>query len=116
MNDIPAGIRLFEDDTTLYIIVENPNDAATIINIDLNKIKNWAKLRLVTFNPNKIEAMLLSRKRNRPDHPTLYFDGTGIQELTSHKHLGINSPKNWQVHIHFTTDKAQSHLNLLRSK
>ena len=89
MNDIPAGIRLFEDDTTLYIIVENPNDAATIINIDLNKIKNWAKLRLVTFNPNKIEAMLLSRKRNRPDHPTLYFDGTGIQELTSHKHLGI---------------------------
>ena len=62
VNDIQAGISLFADDTTLYIIVENLNDAGRIINIDLDKIKNWAKLWLVTFNPNENEAMLLSRK------------------------------------------------------
>ena len=41
VNDIPAGIHLFADDTTLYIIVENPNDTGRIINIDLNKMKNF---------------------------------------------------------------------------
>ena len=109
VNDIQARIRLFEDDTTLYITVENPNDLGRIINIDLDKIKNWDKLCLVTFNPNKNEAMLLSRKRNRPDHLTLYFDGTAIQEVTSHKHLGI---LDWQVHIDFIIAKAQSRLKL----
>ena len=53
VNDIQAGIRLFADDITLYIIVENQNDAGRIINIDLDKVKNWAKLWFVTFNPYK---------------------------------------------------------------
>ena len=46
INDIVKGInssiRLFADDTSLYIIVENPKTAAMIINSDLGKISTWA--------------------------------------------------------------------------
>ena len=46
INDIVAdnvsNIRLFADDTSLFIIVENPVLSADCLNRDLDKIKQWA--------------------------------------------------------------------------
>ena len=53
VTDIGSNIRLFADDTSLYIIVDNPNTAAEIINSDLVKISNWARAWLVDFNAAK---------------------------------------------------------------
>ena len=55
VNDIGANIRLFADDTSLYIIVENPAAAALCLNNDLGKISRWSSLWLVTFNPVKMK-------------------------------------------------------------
>jgi hypothetical protein len=52
VTDIQSPIRLFADDTSLYIIVDNPSISANILNNDLSKINNWAQQWLVTFNPN----------------------------------------------------------------
>ena len=62
VKDSKSNIRLFADDTSLFSVVENPLSAAEILNSDLEKITKWAKDWLVTFNPIKTEAMLLSRK------------------------------------------------------
>ena len=35
--DIGSNIRLFADDTSLFIIVENPDMAAELLNMDLEK-------------------------------------------------------------------------------
>ena len=67
--DINSTIRLFADDTSLYIIVENPITAANILNNDLDKVTNWANKWLVIFNPNKTESLLISRKVTKPVHP-----------------------------------------------
>ena len=53
VEDIRSCIRLFADDTSLYIIVDNPVDAAIELNSDLLKIHHWATKWLVTFNPAK---------------------------------------------------------------
>ena len=53
VTDIGSNIRLFADDTSLFIIVENPDTAAELINLDLEKIMTWAKTWLVSFNPKK---------------------------------------------------------------
>ena len=52
VNGIHANIRLFADDTSLYLIVEHPDVTAQLLNIDLETIANCAKLWLVTFNPS----------------------------------------------------------------
>ena len=39
---IGCSIRLFADDTSLYIIVERPDQAARLLNADLQTISNWA--------------------------------------------------------------------------
>ena len=55
VEDINSSIRLFADDTSLYIIVDNPFQAAEQLNSDLQKIHRWAAKWLVTFNPGKSE-------------------------------------------------------------
>ena len=38
VTDIGSNIRLFADDTSLYIVVDDPSDAANCLNTDLDKI------------------------------------------------------------------------------
>ena len=66
VNDIGSNIRLFADDTSLFIIVDDPVTAAGCINADLGRISNWTSTWLVTFNPSKTETLLISRKLNKP--------------------------------------------------
>ena len=54
VHEIYSSIRLFADDTSIYIIVEFPDSAAQILNIDLERITNWAATWLVNFNANKM--------------------------------------------------------------
>ena len=42
VRDIGSNIRLFADDSSLFIIVDNPLTAADSFNTDLNKISQWA--------------------------------------------------------------------------
>ena len=48
VHDIGSNIRLFADDTSLFIIVDNPLIAATNLNTDLEKISRWAATWLVS--------------------------------------------------------------------
>ena len=99
--DIGSNIHLFADDTSLYMVVDNPDTARELLNLDINKIMTWAKKWLVTFNPVKTESLLITRKLNRPIHPPLLMEIQQITETDSHKHLGIylSSDCTWHKHI-----------------
>ena len=86
---IGCSIRLFADDTSLYIIVDCPLQAGQLLNRDLNAILLWANRWLVTFNLSKTLSMLISRKRNLVFHPSISMDGVIIGEIPLHKHLGL---------------------------
>ena len=90
IEDINSSIRLFADETSLYIIVDGPIQTAEQLNLDLTKIHRWLDKWLVTFNPRKSDSILLSRKHNKPYHPAVLLNQTQIAEVNSHKHLGIN--------------------------
>ncbi len=66
VKEIKSKIRLFADDTSLYIIVEDPTTSAISLNDDLKTIHQWSLNWLVTFNPSKTETMIFSRKLNKP--------------------------------------------------
>ena len=89
VKDLKSNIRLFTDDTSLFLVVENPLSAAQILNSDFDKITKWAKDWLVSFNPIKTETMLLSRRLLQHAHPALYMLNQQITEVEHHKHLGI---------------------------
>ena len=114
--DINSNIRLFADDTSLFIIIDNPITAAENLNTDLDKISQWAATWLVTFNPNKTEALLFSRKQNRLQHPPLIMLNQHISEVDCHKHLGLYFTKDcsWHQHINYIKEKAWLRINIMR--
>ena len=119
MNDIVTDIgliRYFADDTSLFIIVDGPVNAAACLNSDLGKITRWAAEWLVTFNLDKTEVLLISRKINQLHHPHLYMQNVQIQEVDYHKHLGIflSNGCSWHQHINYITKKAWCRINVMR--
>ena len=115
--DIGASIRLFADDTSLYIVVESPQSAATILNSDMSTISNWAKFWLVDFNAAKTFCMVVSRKVNKPIPLPLFMTNRLINETQSHKHLRVtfSSTCLWTDHIESICEKAWVRLNLMRA-
>ena len=116
VKEINTNIRLFADDTSLYIIVDDPLHSAEILNSDLEKIHHWSRQWLVDFNPNKTVSLLITNKQRSPFHPVLYMNDMMIEEVEHHKHLGITftSDLTWDTHIDFIAKKASKKLHILR--
>ena len=115
VKDIGSNIRLFADDTSLYIIVEHPDLAARCINFDRHTISDWAGKWLVKYSPPKTESTVVIRKINKPNHPPLFMSDVLIKEVSSHKHLGVHlsSDCTWQSHIERIKEKAWQRLNVM---
>ena len=116
VEDINSFIRLFADDTSLYIIVENPFVSAEILNSDIAKVHRWATEWLVTFNPLKTEEMIFSRKLNKPQHPPIHMNQQPISQVSSHKHLGLifSEDLSWHDHFELIKSKAWNRINIMR--
>lgn len=117
VRDIGCPIRLFADDTSLYIVVDSPLSAADLLNSDLRRISNWAATWLVDFNASKTVSMTISRKTNPPQHPPLLMNNAILTETDTHKHLGIifSNSGTWSDHIQTIASKAMTRLNLMRT-
>jgi hypothetical protein len=100
--DIQSTIKLFADDTSLYLMIDNPQTTADILNRDLDKIHTSSTNWLVSFNPQKTETMTISRKNNKPHHPDIFMNDTPIAEVPNHKHLGLNISKDGTRHTQLT--------------
>ena len=66
---VRSNIKLFADDTSLFLTVDNPLLTAAMMNNDLSSIESWSLDWLITFNALKTDALLISRKRNQINHP-----------------------------------------------
>ena len=71
INDLPDGLnsiaKLFADDTFLFSIVQDPNESAKYLNLDLSVISQWAYQLKTLFNPDPkkpAHEVIFSRKEN----------------------------------------------------
>ena len=112
-----CNIRLFADDTCLFIEVDNRKQAAAKLNEDLKIIQKWSLDWLITFNPSKTESMVIGLKHNKEEHSRLFLHNTPIVDVTTHKRIGIwfENNLNWHVHIYNISTKAEKRLNLLKT-
>ncbi len=122
MNDLVDDLislpYLFADDTSLFKVID-PLDSDTTfnqLNRDLSVLSEWALQWRVTFNASKTVYMIISNKTAVPEYPDLYLDGTKLDKVTSHKHLGVTLTHNmkWGVHIDAAISKANKRLNGIR--
>ena len=113
--DVVSNIRLFADDTSLFINIEDPVSSARLINSDLEKINQWSSRWLVSFSAEKTKSMTISNKSMPIQHPPLNFGGEVKSQVDKHKHLGItlSCDLTWQSHIDDIVSKAETRSNIM---
>ena len=117
VNVVNSNAKLFADDTSLFLTFDDPVHASTILNQDLSSLDEWSNEWLVSFNALKTDTMLISLKRQTPDHPPLTFQGHQLVNVPEHKHLGLTlkSDLKWNAHIKQIATKASKQINIMKS-
>ena len=92
INDIVSNIlsiiKLFADDTSMYLSLNDHILRTATLNSDLQRINIWAITWKVTFNSVKTDLVNFTTKRD-PALLPLQFNDTILEYTLTHKHLGI---------------------------
>ncbi len=110
-------IRLFADDTCLFVTVDNRDQTADLVNTDLQALQEWSNKWLVTFSPPKTQSLIISNKANIDRHPVIYLNNMVVTEVKEHKHLGIVFQRNlkWNSQINEMYVKSMKRLDILQA-
>jgi hypothetical protein len=110
------NIKLFADDTSLYIDFENPNAASEVLNNDLQSIQDWAAQWLINFCPTKTKLMTCSFSNKNKNHPPILFNNVVLADVENHKHLGLTLSRDmtWTAHIHSILESVGSMSDVLK--
>ena len=104
--NIQSQVRLFADDTAVYLTVSGPNDS-NILQSDLNYLQEWEQTWDMEFNPNKCQVLHISRAR-QPIHSQYTLHGEILESVDCVRYLGISISKDlsWNTHTSQITSKA----------
>ena len=123
INDLTEGIssnmRLFADDSSLFIKVRDIEESQTQLMEDLDKITSWARQWKMEFNPDLSKQaieVIFSHKKKKPIHPPLHFNGIPVKRETHTQHLGVilDQRLSFRLHIVEKIKKANKGLGLLK--
>jgi len=96
INDIievcPVGcnIKMFADDTLIYVSGESNADLEVKLNTAFNVIESWMNMNKLKMNARKTKYMIRSiRKELRGNTIVKCLDGTEIELVETMKYLGI---------------------------
>ena len=114
-----SNVKLFADDTSLFSVVHDVNTSSTDLNNDLRKISDWAIQWKMSFNPDpskQAQEVIFSRKRQNPNHDSIYFNNNLVNQVSSQKHLGmhLDAKLNFEKHLDYITSTVAKTIRLLR--
>ena len=102
VKSVTCGIKLFADDTVLYVMSDDVQQSSDQLNENLSRVNDWAKTWLVQFNPTKTKLMNISLKQNAEfDNYPICFDNHIIENVNVQRHIGldISSDLKWTSHV-----------------
>ena len=123
INDITDGlkseVRIFADDTSLFVVVDDPIASYEILNHDIKLIEKWANQWKMSFNPDVSKPpieIVFSTKNIKPNHPPLFFNGIMVDSVDEHKHIGLTLDKKLTFHSHVkeSIKKANKGIGIMR--
>ena len=90
--NISSTMKLFADDSSLFIKVNDIKQAHLSLATDLKTIENWASTWKMKFNPDitkQAVEIVFSSKYKKPTHPPLNFGGIPVAQVQNTMHLGL---------------------------
>ena len=118
--NISSNLRLFADDSLLYRQITKPEDEG-ILQEDINKLSEWAKIWQMNFNIAKCHILRIRRSiRGSKDQTSpmcmYYMEGEPLSDVEHHPYLGVelDSYLSWDLHLANTRSKSTRVLNMIR--
>ena len=119
MNDIvqctEAAVNLFADDTSIYVTDKSSSGLQTKLQLVLDQVATWFGSWALTVNPQKSALMVFTTRRSVPA-VNVSLSGDSIQQVTTHKHLGLtlDCHLSWSQHTSAILSKVSRKIGLLR--
>ena len=87
---VSCGVKLFADDTLMYITMDNPELTTVDLNRNMDKLNQCAQQWLVNFNATKTKTMNISFKNESIlDNYPVIFGNEVLNTVSHHRHLGM---------------------------
>ena len=113
-NNISSHIRLFADDSLLYLAVSTRDDCEKLQR-DLTSLVKWSETWQMVFNATKCYVLRICKGRNTILYP-YSMNGHILDSVTHNPYLGVEftSTLSWELHINNIVNKANRSLGFLR--
>ena len=111
---VPFQVRLFADDTALYLTIESEDHGSTLQN-DFDLLSRWETRWDMEFNPSKCQVVHVSGSK-KPIKRDYMLHGQILESVTCAKYLGvdISGSLSWNSHINRNVSNANRTLNFVR--
>ena len=118
-DNISSTMKLYADDSSLFIKVKNIAEAHSLLSTDLAKISDWAHTWKMQFNPDITKQaieIIFSNKYKKDDHPPLTFGEIPVARKDSTKHIGfqLDEKLDFKLHVSESITKANMGIALLK--
>ena len=112
-DDILSKVRLFADDSLLYLGIECTDDCNPLQK-DLDKLVTWASEWQMKFNASKCYVLRITNKKKHVLHN--YTMHEILENLDQNPYLGVQSTNTlkWDTHISNILAKANKSLGFFR--
>ena len=112
--NINSNLRLFADDSLLYLAVTSKNDCERLQQ-NLNKMVKWTKKWQMIFNPLKCYVINITRKKKqlRFDYD---IDGHVLEVVNTNPYLGVDlqDTLSWEKQVNKVVSKSTKSLGFIR--
>ena len=97
--DIVSQVRLFADDTAIYLTVESKTDS-DCLQRDLDWLQAWESKLDMEFNPSKCQVIHVTASGG-PLKTEYILHGQELESVTSARYLGVDISNNmsWNAHV-----------------
>ena len=115
--DIESEIMLFAVDCVCYREIKDKEDTLTL-QMDIDRLGNWARKWGMRFQPVKCNMMQLTRKHLNKIQASYTLEGAVLENVDTIKYLGvtITNDMKWNTHISNVRTKAnRTHVYLRRT-
>lgn len=110
---------LFADDTTIYCSEKNLNNAIEIMNLELNKLREWLLSNKLTLNIKKTKYMIFSSYKKsihyNEELSPVKINNEPLERVKTFKFLGVTLQENlqWNCHVNQTCTKLSKAIAML---
>ena len=113
-HDIQSQIRLFAEDTAVYLTVRNNSDS-DILQADLDRLKIWERTWDMEFNPSKCQVLHISKSRH-PVSTQYSLHNQALESVDGAKYLDVRLSKDlsWNTHVNNITSTAYKTLGFVK--